>query len=32
MPGGLEAVNETLKRSREGKISAEKLIIKPWAS
>ena len=32
MPGGLAAVNETLKRSREGKISAEKLIIKPWAS
>lgn len=32
MPGGLEAVNETLKRLREGKVSAEKLIIKPWAS
>ncbi|RPA90556.1 GroES-like protein [Choiromyces venosus 120613-1] len=32
MPGGLNAVNDALKKLKEGKVSAEKLIIKPWAS
>ncbi|PWW73283.1 GroES-like protein [Tuber magnatum] len=32
MPGGLDAVNEALKMVKEGKVSAKKLVIKPWAS